>query len=131
MKAQEIFDIVATHLFKQGRRSTDHQRCRYHGENGLKCAVGVLVADDVYFSEMDEGNKTIKSLVEQHGDKFPNWFRDNLGLLQTLQSVHDKQRNWESTDLMYNALVEVASMYEVSPDILDTLDFEEEEVDGE
>ena len=53
--------------------------------------------------------------------------KDNLGLIQALQSVHDKQHNWETTDNMYNALVEVASAYEVSPDILDVLDFEEEE----
>jgi hypothetical protein len=130
MKAQEIFDTVATHLFKQGKRSTDQSRCRYHGENGLKCAVGVLVSDDVYFPEMDEGNKTIKSLVEQNEDKFPDWFKDNLGLLQTLQSVHDKQRNWESSDLMHNALVDVASAHDVNPDILQTLDFEDNK-DGE
>lgn len=129
MKPQQIFDAVATHLFKQGKRSTDDHRCRYYGDNGLKCAVGAVIPEDVYFPEMDEGNKTIKTLVDQNEDKFPDWVKNNLGLLQTLQSVHDKQRNWESSDLMHNALVEVASAYDVSPDVLEKLDFEGNEDD--
>jgi len=130
MKAQEIFDRVAVHLFQQGKRSTDKFHCRYYNNDGLKCAVGALIPEEIYFSEMDIGNKTIKSLVEVHDEKFPDWVKNNLGLLQALQSVHDKQRNWESSDLMHDALVDVASAYDVSPDILEKLKFERDE-DGE
>jgi hypothetical protein len=57
---------------------------------------------------------------------------ENLGLIQGLQSVHDKQENWKSSDNMHDALVEIASIYEVNPDILEELNFEEEEYeDGE
>lgn len=131
MKPQEIFNTVAKHLFDQGKRSTDKQFCRYHNEDGLKCAVGVLIEDDVYFPEMDSGNKTIKTLVDHHPDKFPDWVKENLGLLQSLQSVHDKQHNWETEDNMINALIEVASVYEVSPDVLDDLQFKEEETEND
>jgi|694.fasta_scaffold25162_3 hypothetical protein len=128
MKPQEIFNTVAKHLFKQGKRSVDERFCRYHNNDGLKCAVGILVSEEEYFPEMDMGNKTIKTLLQHHEDKFPTWMKENLGLVQALQSVHDKQNNWESSDNMYNALVEVASAYDVSPDILEEIDFEEEEV---
>lgn len=131
MTPQEIFDTVAKHLFEQGKRSVDRHFCRYHNEDGLKCAVGVLITVDNYFPEMDSGNKTIKTLVDHHDDKFPDWIKNNLGLLQALQSVHDKQYNWETDDNMYNALVSVASAYDVSPDILETLEFKEEENEDE
>lgn len=132
MKAQEIFDTVAVHLFDQGQRSVDNRFCRYHNDTGLKCAVGILVPEEEYFSEMDQGNKTIKNLIELYPDKFPDWMSENLGLIQGLQSVHDKQENWKSSDNMHDALVEIASIYEVNPDILEELNFEEEEdEDGE
>lgn len=34
-----------THLHAQGR-TAGNPICRYHTENGLKCAVGVLIPDD-------------------------------------------------------------------------------------
>jgi hypothetical protein len=132
MKAQEIFDTVAVHLFDQGQRSVDKRFCRYHNDAGLKCAVGILIPEEEYFPEMDQGNKTIKNLIELYPDKFPDWMSENLGLIQGLQSVHDKQENWKSSDNMHDALVEIASIYEVNPDILEELNFEEEEdEDGE
>lgn len=132
MKAQEIFDTVAVHLFDQGQRSVDKHFCRYRNNDGLKCAAGVLIPEEDYFPEMDQGNKTIKNLIELYPDRFPDWMSENLGLIQGLQSVHDKQENWKSSDNMHDALVEIASIYEVNPDILEELNFEEEEdEDGE
>ena len=132
MKAQEIFDTVAVHLFDQGKRSVDKHFCRYRNDIGLKCAVGILISEEDYFPEMDKGNKTIKGLIELYPNKFPEWMSENLGLIQALQSVHDKQENWKSSDNMHDALVEIASIYEVNPDILEELNFEKEDnEDGE
>ncbi len=58
MTEQEIFDRVATHLLKQGRKATELAaishggdsmlRCRYRTDDGLRCAVGCLIPDEVY-----------------------------------------------------------------------------------
>lgn len=131
MKAQDIFDTVAVHLFNQGTRSVDNKYCRYHNDDGLKCSIGVLITADNYFPEIDMGNKSIKSLIHEYDDRFPDWMKENLGLLLALQSVHDKNHNWESSDNMFNALVDVASEFDLSPSILDNLDFKEEKNENE
>ena len=48
MTAQEIFNIVALHLFKQQAGSFDEEysHCLYRNEDGLKCAIGCLIPDD-------------------------------------------------------------------------------------
>lgn len=122
MTPQNIFDTVSKHLFKQGKRSVDNRYCRYHGPDELMCSVGVLIPKETYFSEIDQGNKTIKSLITQYPDNFPDWMVDNVDLLSDLQCVHDCEYNWENPDNLYNALVKVASIHDVSPDILETLD---------
>lgn len=135
MTPQEIFDKVVSHLSNQGQRSVDDKYCRYHSEDGLMCAVGVLVDANTYFPEMDQGNKTIKSLIQEYEDKFPEWMSENLGLLSELQSVHDRQYLWENGQKMLDTLTDVAEAYGVSPAILNNLEFEfnsnkEEPVNG-
>jgi hypothetical protein len=119
MTPQEIFDTVSDHLFKQGKRSSDNQYCRYHGEDGLKCSVGILVPEEDYFPEMDQGNKTIKTLINTYEDKFPEWMKENLGLLCELQSIHDKQYHWENSKKMLDALTATALAYDIDPGKLD------------
>lgn len=50
MTAQEIFDKVATHLLKQGRKAeaTTNGSCKYRTDDGLKCAAGCLIPDEEY-----------------------------------------------------------------------------------
>lgn len=55
MTPQEIFEKVSRHLLTQNKRSmlvvpgdsTDHG-CAYRGQDGLRCAVGCLITDEVY-----------------------------------------------------------------------------------
>lgn len=55
MTAQEIFDKVATHLLRQGKKSEGPGKgCLYRGPNGLKCAAGFLI-DDAYYDPKFEG----------------------------------------------------------------------------
>jgi len=131
MKPQEIFDKVVTHLINQGKRSMDDKYCRYHSDDGLMCAVGVLIPKESYFPEIDKGNKTIKSLVNEYEDRFPEWMSENLGLLCELQSVHDRQYLWENGKKMLDTLTSVAESYGISPAILDKLDFDFEPVKEE
>lgn len=54
MNAQEIFDIAAQGVIKQGTPSFKNGRCRYRGDDGCKCGVGHLLPDDVA-AAADEG----------------------------------------------------------------------------
>jgi hypothetical protein len=46
---QQIFDRVATHLLRQGKRSMDSRGdCLYRSPEGLSCAVGCLIPDEAY-----------------------------------------------------------------------------------
>lgn len=87
----EAFDTVSQHLLSQKKmsiRETDYGlECAYRGDNGLKCAIGCLIPDELYNEKM-EG-------ISIHGlaRKFPSLgkiFRDvNMDMLLELQGVHD------------------------------------------
>lgn len=103
---QELFDKVANHLLTQNAVSEDGKgNCMYRGEGGLKCAVGVLIPDQFYNSDMEslivnpEGGIVANVLVQEAGvDK------DHLRLLAKLQFLHDNVRvsKWR------NQLAEIA-----------------------
>ena len=133
MTPQEIFDVVSEHLFLQGKRSVDKTHCRYHSDDGLKCAVGVLIPEISFILEYDQGNKPIKSLLVSYPLNFPDWMHDNVELLSHLQSVHDRTINWEKSDNMIKSLTEVAEYYNLSSSKLGLFrrDFEHEVKDEE
>lgn len=103
MTQQEVFTKVATHMLTQRKRATDtgpgwESPCRYRTDSGLMCAVGCLVPDAVYDHSMEgqilpgvidlayEGSlpgplaEFVKTDLEPH-----------LGLLRTLQQIHDSE----------------------------------------
>jgi hypothetical protein len=85
---QEVFDIVATGLLKQNRKSTDgHRGCYYRGIDGCKCAAGMLIPDVYYtpeFEGMGWANLMRRKLVPpQHTD-----------LICRLQGIHDNHYLW-------------------------------------
>lgn len=64
MQKQLIFDVVAGHLLAQRQRSgyygdpmlgQDKWYCTYRAPGGLRCAIGVLIPDEVYASTRLEG----------------------------------------------------------------------------
>jgi len=92
MNAQEIFDKVAAHLLAQGIRSNMRcdgvTQCLYRGPAGTCCAVGVLIEDDL----ADTGDRLGLSVwaLANRADS-PQWMRDHVLLLKSLQCVHDVQ----------------------------------------
>lgn len=55
MTSQDIFETMARHLLSQNEQSKNSSGdCRYRGDCGLMCAVGVLIADE-HYSETMEG----------------------------------------------------------------------------
>lgn len=58
MNRQEIYNKIKTHLLKQGRRSQlvvngFPSRCLYRGPEGLSCALGPFIPDEMYETEFE------------------------------------------------------------------------------
>lgn len=106
MTAQQVFDIVATHLLTQMKQSISDRENNYgpsylyHGPNGLKCAAGALIGDDEYQEEMEHNywielvNRLLVPL-------------DHKDLICRLQKAHDScpPEGW------YNELKKVATEF--------------------
>jgi len=87
--AQEVFDIVVNHLFTQGRPAYDGvQGCMYRTHDGLRCAVGVLIPDNLYDPEF-EGDTADCVIQKLFNKDLADW-REHKGLLLALQEVHDE-----------------------------------------
>lgn len=86
---QEVFDFVASHLLTQNETSIVNFQCKYRGDNGLKCAAGVLIADEEYLPSFDESpvecgwySLVLKELVPNAHSEF----------IRELQWVHDTDK---------------------------------------
>jgi len=108
---QDIFNIAANGLLKQGKTSKNSSSCMYRGPNGLKCAIGMLIPDELY-EEGFEGKSAsssgvIKALVEA-GVPYTVGYKD---FLDNLQDVHDDHQtgDWE------RELVNFAHHYDLNP----------------
>lgn len=121
MRNQEIFDIVATHLFTQGERSfTSMKGCLYRGPNNTMCAVGCLIPDEVYDPYMEGG--TVDTVLYDYPQLK---FKRNLDLLLRLQTIHDSLDSWESTTRMKTLLRTVAKQFKLKPTVLENLKFKD------
>lgn len=123
LTTQEVFDKVAHHLLKQKARSMissstgGSQLCAYRGGQGLCCAVGFLIPENLYDMNM-EGNGIcdistganllrkvlhdsgidVPVVVDSDSEHYDDWddcvHRDatpTLHLLKDLQELHDNQ----------------------------------------
>lgn len=80
---QQVFDYVALRLLMQGEKSrSEDGECALRGvRNGLKCAIGWLIPDELYRPSMEwEGPTDIVA---------KRWTDAHDRLLANLQSVHD------------------------------------------
>jgi len=128
---QEIFDTVAKHLFEQGKPalSSSGGMCVYRGKNGLKCAAGILIPDEMYNDDME--GRTIEETF------LPDNLHKSVDLIMELQEIHDVADpneirssvehwgNWKSTDQMRSALNAVAHTHNLDNSILATLKFKD------
>lgn len=96
---QEYFNDIATHLLKQNRRSEDDDGsdlCRYRGPDGLKCAIGCKIPDDIYDKSME--GVVVEHLLKARPELKPflepgEVTRHGRTLNQQLQSIHDLLAN--------------------------------------
>lgn len=53
MSRQTVFNKALSHLRAQGKKSIGHSGCSYRGDDGLKCAIGIFIADRAYRYEFE------------------------------------------------------------------------------
>ncbi len=113
LEAQSIFDSVCRHLSEQGGKSVDPTLgCSYRGPNGTKCAVGFLLGDDEYSPSM-EGK--VAQLIG-----LPPRLQSHASMLASLQNAHDLNSTGAN---LRSDLWDIASQYNLSPNILGGLSF--------
>lgn len=84
---QQIFDQVAQHLLKQGRRCVRlGGGCVYRGPNGMKCAAGALIDDDEFNPRLDSSGLTW--LMAVAGGLVP---AAHANFVRGLQNLHDQE----------------------------------------
>ena len=98
---RDVFEFIRNHLLKQGERSLmdNELTCAYLGTEGKKCAVGVLIREDIYHSSIEEkpvNHSLLRSAVTK---SVPNWII-NTDMLGELQCIHDgvSTSNWEMVE---------------------------------
>ena len=105
MTKQEVFNLVARALAKQGVKSiaavddprfihmTENNKpmCLYRGPNGTKCAIGHLIPDDKYTPDIEGENIYNKQEV------LPKGVGKHIDFLLELQDIHDEYppEEWE------------------------------------
>lgn len=116
MNAQEIFDTVAIHLLTQNKKSVYFGvQCRYRAPNNLKCAIGILIPDDIYTDDME--GLGVGGLLDSYdiSPTLPKYFMKHRDLLAALQLVHDKN----DPEYWKGELVSVSTIFDLDPKILE------------
>jgi len=86
---QRVFNQVANHLLKQGRKASKNGLCQYLTKDGSKCGIGSLI-----------GKREYKPIWEGQGWQGPlNFGRDcNIpySFFEEIQTLHDdtNARSW-------------------------------------
>lgn len=98
---EQIFDRVAEHLLKQGQKSMSDgpyymdsvivtNGCMYRGPNGLKCAIGCLISDEMYDHSLEgrpvQSSTVMAAVATSLGVEASVL---NFHMLMELQQIHD------------------------------------------
>tara|TARA_R110000822_G_scaffold73210_3_gene175900 strand:- start:1510 stop:1857 length:348 start_codon:yes stop_codon:yes gene_type:complete len=92
MSMREIFNKVEKHLLKQNKRSIRIGSCKYRTDDGLSCAVGCLMTDDMYSHTFEGESVRAAEVVEALAPIIgvsPIHRAKKLDLLHRLQGIHD------------------------------------------
>jgi hypothetical protein len=109
IEPQEIFDFVAKGLLAQGRQSlktftisdneddcgnplpdTTTSACAYRGDDGVACAVGLLIPDDLYSPDWDGTTDGVGVHTVVFDRPSLASLEPHQGLLGSLQACHDQ-----------------------------------------
>jgi hypothetical protein len=130
-----LFETAARGCFSQGKPSIQYDAngssvCLYRSPNGLKCAIGHCIPDELYGPSME--GKGLQSLLQL----FPR-IHTALGIstvnysekeraLSFLQSIHDCAKNWKSEQTLRSAFQAFGKQHALSTDFLSDLHFPKE-----
>ena len=94
MNKQQVFERIVDHLLAQKEPALNPGKyaCMYRGENGKKCAVGVLIPDEEYLSGFE--GKDVRELLNHYPRlhtvfDLSEEYDGELRLLVMLQDIHD------------------------------------------
>ncbi len=95
---QQIFDQVADHLLTQKKKSYNKKEtsCAYRGPNGLKCAIGGILADNEIVKIANCISPNDVNYLAIHQLKLPDRLTGHTEFLRYLQMIHDvhKPSRW-------------------------------------
>lgn len=102
---QDVFDEVALHLLRQGQKSASEGICYYRGPDGLKCAAGFLIPDELYHESFEGNNWSslarssaamLEDLEQKAWHSLQKYLFDEglnsqgmVALIAAMQSIHD------------------------------------------
>ena len=111
MNDQEVFSKVVRHLFTQGGQARRDQLCVYRGEDGTSCAVGCLIADDIYQPSME--GIGVEALIAEYPTVKDLLSECDSYLLCGLQSAHDRSILWADKRVS-TVLTDISSEYHLT-----------------
>lgn len=87
MNKQETFDYVIKHLYTQGKPALNNDgECMYRTSEGLMCAVGCLIPDNLY----NENMEFTEIMEVSRKYKVPENVELYREMLLSLQRIHDR-----------------------------------------
>lgn len=88
---QELFDIIVSHLRKQGKQALNEDgECVYRTPDGLKCAAGCLIPDELYQGRFEgTGVTNVADILQKHSALLAEELVDAIVLI--MQRVHDSK----------------------------------------
>lgn len=116
MDRQHILNTVAEKLIEQGvpamvfSDDMGMKVCAYRGDDGRRCAVGHLIPDYAYRSDME--NVSVDLLIERGW--MPEGLRD-AEFLEALQGAHDNADPRYFCSELSQALYDIADAYNLTP----------------
>ena len=123
----ELYTTIVTHLKAGGKQSLAKDyclgspQCMYHGTDGAKCFIGLMITDEMYDPSMENGvasSDLIRMKVIGQNDTGPHSGYDFSDALSKLQEIHDTPYNWEDDGefAAWGVLEAWAKEFEVSVD---------------
>ena len=95
---RKVFTTVKTHLLKQNKKSVNSENCTmYHGDDGTRCPIGVLIKDKYYTPNLESfqlDTPEIQYALKKSGINVDLGYM--LGLLYLLRIIHDhhEPKDW-------------------------------------
>lgn len=95
--SKKVFTKIVNHLRKQNTKSSNKRGdCLYRGPNGLKCAAGCLIPDELYTKSL-EGNNVYDLRFQKIWDVL-GYSERTISMVSDMQYIHDMYDvgDWES-----------------------------------